>query len=106
MKKIVFITPVEAEPGFKLTGTGHYVTSEEDAERLMRRCVREPDTGLIILDERLLKGISEEKIKEITKRWTGILLILPPPERAEAEIEDYAARLIRQAIGYHVRLKI
>jgi hypothetical protein len=32
--------------------------------------------------------------------------VLPSPERAVEEIEDYASRLIRRAIGYHVRLKI
>jgi V/A-type H+-transporting ATPase subunit F len=106
MKKIVVITPDEAEYGFKLTGVTHYVTCKEDAESLLRSSIGELDTGLIILDERLLKGIPAEQMKEITDRWSGIVLILPPPERPGAEIEDYAARLIRQAIGYHVRLKV
>ena len=37
---------------------------------------------------------------------TGILLVLPSPEKLPAEVEDYAARLIRRAIGYHVRLNV
>ena len=35
-------------------------------------------------------------------RWYGIFLILPAPERA-FEVEDYAVRLIKRAIGYRVR---
>jgi vacuolar-type H+-ATPase subunit F/Vma7 len=33
-------------------------------------------------------------------------VVLPSPKRPEAEVEDYAARLLRKAIGYHVRLRI
>jgi V/A-type H+-transporting ATPase subunit F len=106
MKRIVFITPDDAEYGFKLTGVSHYVTGSEDIENTIMAATGQPDTGIVIIDERLLKGIAEEKVKEIEKRWKGILLILPSPERPEVEFEDYTSRLIRRAIGYHVRLKL
>lgn len=106
MKKIVFLTPPEAEHGFKLTGVAQYVSREENAENALLNIIREPDTGLVIIDERLLKGINEETLKGIENTWNGILLVLPSPERPDVEIEDYATRLIRRAIGYHVRLKI
>jgi V/A-type H+-transporting ATPase subunit F len=106
MKRIVILTPIDAEFGFKLTGVSHYVTKEEDAESTIRKIIREPDTGLIIIDEQLIKGLAEEKLKEIEKSWHGILVVLPSPERPEVEIEDYAVRLIRRAIGYHVRLRL
>ncbi len=106
MKRVVFITPPDAEYGFKLTGVSHYVTGEKDAEITVRKIIREPDTGLVIIDEKLIKGIAEEKLKEIEKSWHGILVVLPSPERPDVELEDYAARLIRRAIGYHVRLKL
>ncbi len=106
MKKIVFITPDDAEFGFKLTGVNHLVTREEDAESTIRRIIHEPDTGIVIIDEQLIKGLSEEKLKEIEKSWNGILTVLPSPERPGIEIEDYVARLIKRAIGYHVRLNL
>jgi V/A-type H+-transporting ATPase subunit F len=106
VKRIVVITPVDAEFGFKLTGVSHYVTQEKDAESTIRKIIREPDTGLVVVDEKLIKGISEEILKEIEKSWHGILVVLPSPERPEADIEDYAARLIRRAVGYHVKLRL
>ena len=106
MKRIVFITPRDAENGFKLTGTGQYITSAEEAEKKLIETTGETDTGLVIIDERLLKNIDEDILKEIENRWSGTLLVLPSPGRPVTEAEDYAARLIRQAIGYHVRLKI
>jgi vacuolar-type H+-ATPase subunit F/Vma7 len=106
MKRIVFITPRDAENGFRLTGTSQYVTSAEEAEKKLIEATGETDTGLVIIDERLLKNINEDMLKEIENNWNGTLLVLPSPGRPEAEVEDYAARLIRQAIGYHVRLKL
>lgn len=106
MKKIVFMTPDDAVFGFRLTGVEHHVVKREKAEESLFKIISEEDTGLVIIDERLLTDIAEEKIRDIERSWHGILLILPSPERPPAEFEDYAARLIRRAVGYHVRLNI
>ncbi len=105
MKKIAFITPADAECGFGLAGIPQYSDGPEGAEEIMQKIMAEPDTGLVIIDERMLKGMSEEKVREMEQRWEGILLVLPSPVQPPAEIEDYAERLIRRAIGYHVRLQ-
>lgn len=106
MKKIVFMTPSDAEYGFKLTGLRHYVCADEDVEGTLRNITAEPVTGLVIIDERLLQNIEEEKLKEIESSWKGILVVLPSPEERKVEVEDYATRLIKRAIGYHVRLQL
>jgi len=105
LKKIAFITPLDAEFGFRLAGISQHITGQEDAEETLRKIMSEPDIGLIILDERMLPAIDEEKRREWERRWQGILLVLPAPGKPTAESEDYAARLIRRAVGYHVRLK-
>ena len=106
MKKIAFITPPEVEYAFELTGVRQYVSREEEAEITLLNTLKESETGLIVIDERLLRGLTEERLKEIEKSWGGIILVLPSPERPEVEVEDFAARLIKRAIGYHVKLKI
>ncbi len=105
MKKVAFITPADAECGFSLAGIAEYSAEPEDAEEMLIEIMADPDTGLIIIDERMLNGVSEEKISEMEQRWEGIFLVLPSPVKPSAEIEDYAERLIRKAIGYHVRLQ-
>jgi V/A-type H+-transporting ATPase subunit F len=105
VKKIVFITPKDAEYGFGLAGVKQYAVSEEDAEETLRKALEEPEAGVIVIDERLTKGINDEEIREMEDKWYGVLLILPAPEKPVVEIEDYALRLIRRAIGYHVRLR-
>ena len=106
MKNIAFITVQEAEFGFNLTGTDQYVSDEKDLIALLKNIMQKPDTGLIIIDERLIDSYTEGKIREAERIWHGVVIILPSPERPKAEIDDYASRLIRRAIGYHVRLQI
>jgi vacuolar-type H+-ATPase subunit F/Vma7 len=106
MKKIAFITPSDASYGFSLSGVPQYAVKAVDAEVTLKRTMTETGTGLIIIDERLLQGMPEERLRELEHGWHGILLVLPSPEKPPPEIEDYAARLIRRAIGYHVRLTL
>jgi V/A-type H+-transporting ATPase subunit F len=106
MKKIVFITPEDAELGFALTGADQLLADEENMISLLKNIIIKPGTGLVIIDERLINSDNEEKMREAERTWSGVLIVLPSPERPEAAIEDYASRLIRRAIGYHVRLRI
>jgi vacuolar-type H+-ATPase subunit F/Vma7 len=106
MKKIIFITTRDAEYGFSLAGITHYAVDPAEAGEELESVMAEPDNGLVIIDERLVRGEIEERLREMEKGWSGILLVLPSPEKLPAEAEDYAARLIRRAIGYHVRLNV
>ena len=106
MKKIVFITARDAEYGFRLTGLSHYAIEQAEVEGVLDALMEDPDNGLIIGDERLMGNGIEERMRELEERWNGILLVLPSPEMLPPEAEDYATRLIRRAIGYHVRLNV
>ncbi len=108
MKKIVFITPPDVQYGFSLTGVPQYAVDAKAFEAVLDKTMEEPENGLVIIDERLVVngGTFEERMRELERAWHGILLVLPSPVKPPAETEDYAARLIRRAIGYHVRLKV
>jgi V/A-type H+-transporting ATPase subunit F len=106
LKEIVFITPPDAEYGFSLTGVTQYSVNAEESEDMLKKIMADPDTGVVVVDERLIKDIPEERLKRMEEGWQGVLLALPAPERAGIEVEDYAVRLIKRAIGYHVRLSV
>jgi len=106
MKNPLFITPSDARYGFSLTGAGQLVADPDKAEEALLKVLADPDGKVAVIDERLLAGIAEERLRELEKRWHGVLVVLPAPTEAGAEAaEDYALRLIRRAIGYHVRLQ-
>ncbi|HXX53877.1 MAG TPA: V-type ATP synthase subunit F [Thermodesulfovibrionales bacterium] len=106
MKKIVVITPRGHEYGFGLAGVNHYTIGADELEVTLTTLMRDAETGLVVIDERLIKGITREKLREMEKRWYGILLVLPAPEKLSAEVEDYAVSLIKRAIGYHVKVHL
>ncbi len=106
MKKIAFITPSDAEFGFSLCGVPQKIAEAPGAEDVLTQTMAESDIGLAVVDERLLMGIPDEQLRDLEESWQGIFLVLPSPEKPPPEIEDFAARLIRRAIGYHVRLKL
>jgi vacuolar-type H+-ATPase subunit F/Vma7 len=106
MKKIVCLTPGGEEYGFSLAGANQYTIGVEELEDTLKSLMLDAETGLVVIDERLIKGITREKLREIEKRWYGILLVLPAPQKLGVEVEDYAMSLIKRAIGYHVRLKL
>ena len=106
MKKIAFITPRDAQYGFSLAGIAQYAVEDPDAEDTIKTVMSDPDAGLVIVDERLTRVVPEDRLREMERGWHGVLLILPSPEKLPEAVEDYAARLIRRAIGYHVRLKL
>jgi len=112
MKKIAFITPPDVQYGFSLTGIPQHTVDAAELDETLKKVVDEPDNGLVVIDERLVaggseaQGISEERLRELDHNWQGVVLVMPSPVKPPAEVEDYAARLIRRAIGYHVRLKL
>lgn len=106
MKKIIFITLRDAEYGFRLAGVEQLVAEETDIDAVLQKAMREPDAGMIAVDERLLRNYPLERLKDTERSFQGVFLVLPAPARPAPEAEDYASRLIRQAIGYHVRLKL
>jgi len=106
LKKVAFITPPDSKYGFSLGGIPQFVAEPHDLEETLKNVMTEPDNGLVIIDERMINSMTEERLHELEQGWQGILLILPSPVKPPAEVEDYASRLIRRAIGYHVRLKL
>ncbi len=106
MKKIVCLTTADARYGFSLAGVTQVVVTGDEAGAALLAAMGDPACGMVILDERLLPGVGEERFRELEQKWSGILIILPSPERLAKGEEDYAERLIRRVIGYHVRVQL
>ena len=105
MTEVVFITSDDARFGFSLAGTMQVTVAEEKAEEQLRQIMTDSDVGVIVIDERLVKAIDVKHYSALEKGWKGVMVTLPAPEREMVE-EDYLHRLIKRALGYHVRLQI
>ena len=106
MKKVIFITEPDARFGFSLAGIDQYVTEPQEFEEVLGKVVADPENGLIVIDERLTSSIDEDRMREIEGAWHGAIVVLPSPLAGPGVIGDYAERLIRRAVGYHVRIRL
>lgn len=105
MKQLLFITPEDARLGFGLAGQGQVLAEPETVTEVLERMLADPEVAVVVLDERLLPGLSDERLRVLERNWDGLLLVLPAPLTAPAAGEDYLRRLIRRVLGYQVRLQ-
>lgn len=105
MMEVVFMTEEDARYGFSLAGTRQLTVVPGDAEAMLREIIADAGVGLLVIDERLLAEIDPKIYTEIEQGWPGLLVTLPAPKR-DTDMEDELQRLIRRALGYHVRLEL
>jgi vacuolar-type H+-ATPase subunit F/Vma7 len=93
--------------GFRLAGIRPHVTeSKESAAAILAQMSREPEWGVILVQEDFMPAAGPTA----TRRSDGglpILVPFPAPSRVRppGEAEAYVAELLRQAVGYRVRLR-
>ncbi|MFC1826411.1 V-type ATP synthase subunit F [Thermodesulfobacteriota bacterium] len=105
-KRIIFFTGPDARYGFGLAGFEQQVSDSDGLEALLEQFVQRPEYGLVVIDERLVTESIDNRLREMEKGLDLIFVIMPPPMKMEVTREDYAVRLLRKAIGYHVQLNI
>ena len=105
-RQIVFITEKDAKYGFGLAGFRQYECEDTELQKLLDKIAEKNEFGLYVIDERLINENNENKIREMETTRGLVFVIMPPPAKMIARREDYAARLLRKTIGYHVKLNI
>ena len=105
-KRIIFFTENDARYGFSLAGFEQHTSTSEEFPSMLEKFIRNAEYGLFVIDERLVTETIENRLHEAEKELDLVFVILPPPLEMEAKREDYAVRLLRKAIGYHVQLNV
>lgn len=94
-------------PGFRLTGLPvREAVTPADAARALEELARQPEVGVVLVEQRLYDGVEEEERAALERRALPIVVPFPGPAWAHVEdAEAYVVRLLRRAIGYRVRLR-
>ena len=101
----------EVAAGFALAGLRAVPATTTAAAALrLRELMREPDTGVVLVEERLHDALPVEVRRRLARRPLPMVVPFPGPawaERAEGAegAEAYVIELLRQVIGYRVRLR-
>jgi vacuolar-type H+-ATPase subunit F/Vma7 len=106
-KRIVFFTSSDALHGFSLAGfEQHVCKNSEELEKLLDQFLVKTEYGLFVIDERLITEKIDDMLRERERGLDLIFVIMPPPLEMETKREDYALRLLRKSIGYHIQLNL
>ena len=105
MKEILFLTMADSAPGFALSGVRQQTLNQEDAWAAIQQACADPEVGVVAADTRLLEKLDQLRLRELTDRWSGVLVTLPAPADKRTPASDELQRLVQRALGYHVRLQ-
>lgn len=98
------MTPADASFGFALAGVRQREVAPDEAWGALCEALADPQIGVIAADERLLATLDPYRLNELTARWGGVLVTLPAPAGGTRPGADELQRLVRRALGYHVKL--
>jgi V/A-type H+-transporting ATPase subunit F len=103
--RIGIITDSESATGFRLAGAEvREAASPREALEHLRYFVT-LDYGLVAINEALLEGTDETRGRLMRGRDLPIIVPFPAP-RAEVESgEAYISRLVKEHIGFYVKLR-
>jgi len=103
--RLGIITDPETATGFRLAGAEvrEAATSREALEHL--RSFVTLDYGLVAVNEALLEGTEDERTRMLRGRDLPIIVPFPAPQVEIESGEAYIARLVKEHIGFYVKLR-
>jgi len=98
----------EVAAGFALAGlTTVEVSDPEEGMRRVRELAATPDVGVVLVQEDVYAGFSEEARRDLGRRLLPMVVAFPEPswKPGLTAPEVYIVDILRRAIGYSVRLR-
>lgn len=105
MYKFSVITDPESATGFRLAGAEvrEAMTPREALEHL--RHFTALDYGLVAVNEALLEGTGDERARLLRGRDLPMIVPFPAPQAEIESGEAYVQRLVKEHIGFYVKLR-
>ncbi len=105
MFRLSIITDPESATGFRLAGV-EVREADTSAEALQHlRQLVTLDYGLVAVNEDLLQGTADERSRLLRGRDLPIIVPFPAPKAEIESGETYVARLVKEHIGFYVKLR-
>lgn len=105
MFRLGIITDSESATGFRLAGAEvREANTPAEALEHLRQFVT-LDYGLVAVNEALLEGTADERARLLRGRDLPIIVPFPSPQVEIESGEAYVARLVKEHIGFYVKLR-
>jgi len=103
--RLAVITDPETATGFRLAGVEVREADSPEAVLEHLRAILPLDYGLVAVNEDLLAGTEDERARLLRDRDLPIVLPFPAPRPQLESGEQYIARLVKEHIGFYVKLR-
>ncbi len=105
MYRVAVVTDSETATGFRLAGVEVREADSASAALAQLKTLLSQDYGLVAVNEDLLKGTEEDLARAMRDRDMPIIVPFPAPKAHIESGQDYIARLVKQHIGFFVKLR-
>ena len=98
----------EVGTGFSLAGLAPFdASSNEAGAAVLRELMADKETGVVLVQDAMYDALPEDVRRQLGRRPLPLVVPFPGPvwTRRPEEAESYIIELLRQVIGYRVRLK-
>ena len=98
----------EVASGFALAGlAAHEATTPEDGAVRMREALADTEKGVVLIEDAFYDRLPDDLRGRLGRRPVPLVVPFPGPawEKRAAEPEAHIVELLRQVIGYRVRLR-
>lgn len=104
--KVLAVMPQKLAFGFELAGISSVAVSEPDeTRRVIRDLLRASDVGVVLLHEKLYETLDSRLKSRVLDSVIPLFLVISPEEAGERNVEAYVEKLIKDAVGYSIRLQ-
>ncbi len=105
MYRVAVVTDPETATGFRLAGVEVREADSVSAVLAHLKTLLAQDYGLVAINEDLLKSVEEGLARLMRGRDMPIIVPFPAPKAQLERGEAYIARLVKEHIGFYVKLK-
>ena len=107
MNRLAIITDSGTSTGFRLAGVDTFeVSSQQQLQAKLAELIRTELYGLIAVNQDLADDLGEEVDRMMKTRALPVILPFPVPQGGSVESgEAYLNKLVKDAIGFYVKLK-
>lgn len=98
----------EVAAGFRLAGVPTVeVEGRHEVAVVLEQLVGRPDLGVILIEEEMYQRLPADRRRRLGKQPLPLIVPFPGPAWVErpTAAEQYIVELLRQAIGYRVKLR-
>ncbi|MHB8481953.1 MAG: V-type ATP synthase subunit F [Nitrospiria bacterium] len=108
MAWIAALTHPETALGFRLAGIETFaVQDDREAESFLKDLLARKDAGVVIISEDFLPFLSERTRKKVEESLQPVCVPIPDIQswREGEKKEEYLSRLLRNLMGYQIKIK-